>query len=580
MNSLALISTIYSATLSPHRFHETADELEAQVITFVREITGIEDFGDVLPAGSGVEVPSAAREALSHHVENVLAIQARLYTEAPDSHSRIEAMLELIPNPAVLFNADEEIVRENQLAAQRHSAGTASLSTLFPAVQQRTQVRKALAMARQGADFLSQPLQFDAGRRENTCVLVKRLPDAAQGGETLFLVTIVDFGFADGVAEIFRETYRLTEAETEVAIKLAGGARPAEIANMRNVSLETVRAQIKSIKQKTGVRDIPDLVRLLCGFSVGILVPDRFPASSIRPAQTVFTPSTRSIRLADGRRMEYVVQGAPSGEPVILFHNMPYGHILPDAAIRAASAMGLTIYSPVRPGYRSSDPLAKARGEKWLNAVGRDTKEFMERMRISRARLLGNVAGGTFAIRFATLYPEAVSQILLVSRAPVWRSEWLKQLPANHRVMSMLMWLMPKMAEIFIRSIASYMKKHSAKSYIQTAAQGSEPDLKAIDNPEILHLMETGILEGLQQGSETFCKDWELMEIDLSAEAARLPHPIHIVHGEDDRIVNPEFSRCFVQAVPGAMLQMVPGAGHYLFYSHWRHVLNAVAGKA
>ncbi|MEL6735272.1 MAG: hypothetical protein AAFO98_05230, partial [Pseudomonadota bacterium] len=37
----------------------------------------------------------------------------------------------------------------------------------------------------------------------------------------------------------------------------------------------SMRTQIKSVKTKTGVQDIPSLVRLLCGFSSGIMVPKR-----------------------------------------------------------------------------------------------------------------------------------------------------------------------------------------------------------------------------------------------------------------------------------------------------------------
>ena len=45
----------------------------------------------------------------------------------------------------------------------------------------------------------------------------------------------------------------LTKAEAEIAALLAAGDSAAEVAGKRSVSVETVRAQIKSLYRKVGV---------------------------------------------------------------------------------------------------------------------------------------------------------------------------------------------------------------------------------------------------------------------------------------------------------------------------------------
>ncbi len=57
--------------------------------------------------------------------------------------------------------------------------------------------------------------------------------------------------------------YGLTASETQLAECLAGGLTLTEVADRRNISVETVRTQLKSIFAKTGAHRQSELVRLL-----------------------------------------------------------------------------------------------------------------------------------------------------------------------------------------------------------------------------------------------------------------------------------------------------------------------------
>ena len=59
------------------------------------------------------------------------------------------------------------------------------------------------------------------------------------------------------------EVHGLTKAEAKVAVALANGFTLNSYAEMNDVSLNTVRTQLKRVFEKTGVSSQPDLVRLI-----------------------------------------------------------------------------------------------------------------------------------------------------------------------------------------------------------------------------------------------------------------------------------------------------------------------------
>lgn len=579
-NNQELIAAIYAATLSPKNFDEMADDLEAQAVRVLSAITGRPDITEVLPGDFPNGGAAHLMPDLAKHIENAHDIQSQIGHRI-ESAERTDLILEIVPNPAFVIDADERIVRKNALAQEMQSGACTALADLFRDPEELAGIRDTLSTLRQGSEFASLPISLDAEQNKNTCVVVKLIQaaDGSAQNSKLYLLTIADFGFSSEISDLFQQTYGLTDAETEIAVLLASGTIPQEIASNRSVSLQTVRTQIKSIKAKTKTRNLPDLVRLLCGFSAGMVVPAG-KSRQETAAEFALNPTVETLVLPDGRRMEYVEQGDRNGRPVLLLHNMPYGVYLPGAAQRFARDNGLRIIAPYRPAHGDSDPLPAMPPEKYLDQVVDDMKELADALALPPVALLGNGGGSSFAVRFATAFPDRVSNIVMVSRAPVWRGEWLDDLPPRQKLTAVLLKYVPRMGELFTWAILSHVNKHSAVEYAKTAADGSPGDLLAIENPETMLLFTTGVTHGLKQGSKGFCRDWELMEVDLTPEARLLPHDMHIVVGADDRIILPEQARQFANDVPRATIEVVEGAGNYMFYSHWRHVMNALVRES
>ncbi len=62
---------------------------------------------------------------------------------------------------------------------------------------------------------------------------------------------------------LMSDLYGLTKAEAEVALRFSGGATAEDVAIFRQVSLETVRTQVKTILRKTNAASLRDLERII-----------------------------------------------------------------------------------------------------------------------------------------------------------------------------------------------------------------------------------------------------------------------------------------------------------------------------
>ncbi len=99
-------------------------------------------------------------------------------------------------------------------------------------------------------------------------VLATGLPPAAespeQGEPRLTMLLLHETAHRRQIdPAVIGKVFQLTPAEAEVATGLAEGLSIEEIAAARGVTLETVRAQIRSVYGKTDVRSRADLVRML-----------------------------------------------------------------------------------------------------------------------------------------------------------------------------------------------------------------------------------------------------------------------------------------------------------------------------
>ncbi len=552
-----LISAIYAATLVPEDFNRKFDDL------------------DNLLFEEG-QAPGVLEPSTLPHIDNARSIQDRL-GRTPSLEQQIETILEAVPNPSYLITQRGTVAAANAMAIARDVRTPARLEDFIDDESTRRRVSEFLSRDKTGRLLAIAGLERDGGG-EPTSILLKRVDPGLlpAGAEQLFLVSIVDLGFDDDAVALFRDAFELTEAESQVAVLLASGMRLPDIAAERNVSIDTVRTQIKLIKNKTGVADIPALVRLMYGFNAGALAPTnarQMPASRRRAGPLRIM---HRVKLRDGRHLEYLEQGAADGEVVLLFHNVPYGIELPAAANVSAEACNLRFIAPLRPGFGGSDMVAD-RGDELVTRVAEDAAELLEQLGIRRATAVSHSTSAPYALRFARLYPRLVTRLVGVSQPPAWKDEWLPKMPQRQRFMLRLVKQAPQLLPVVAWAMRAVMESNRANDFVRYNCDDGAADSRAAQNQETVDLIARGSVDAIRAGFDGLIAAMENIVRDFTEEARATPHKFHMIHGADDKIIDPAHTMTFARDVPGTTVEMVEGAGQLLFYSHWERMLDAIA---
>ena len=577
-----LIATIYAATLSPQGFDEVADDLEHQVTQVIMAFTGHGDITGKLPPGERSILGERELSGLGRHIETARQIQTQIAhpDKERETAARFDGIVDMVPSPAILFDHDERIVRANAASAALGGGRGATLAAIFEDDMALADIRRAVAAIDTRRSLVTVPISRNAVSDTGNCAIVRRLSPhgGADRADPLYMLSMADCAFDDTVRAHFRSTYGLTDAEAAVAVLLAGGAKADEIAERRGVSRPTVRAQIRAIKSKTQARHLPDLVRLLCGFAIGIAVQrPQGPAPGSR-AETA-SRAVRTFRLPDGRRLDYLPQGDPDGAPVLLFHNLPHGVTLPAAANRYARRHGLRVIAPYRPGHGYSDPLPHLRGMAYFDQVADDIARLCAHLSIRDARLLGIGGGSNFATRFARRHPGRASAIVMVGHAPMWYPARYWRLPQRYRAQWLLNKYMPELGTLYVGTMMPDLGVKDFTRFAKQSCGGSPPDIEALDDGETVALLRHDTRFGLRQGPETHAREALIIELDMTDDARALPHPLHLIHGAQDRILTPDFSREFARTVPRTTLDIVENGGYHIFHSHWRRAMDALLAR-
>lgn len=116
-------------------------------------------------------------------------------------------------------------------------------------------LQQALAGARQGRRKLL--ALGEAGQPVDVAVI----PLEGAGGRASLLLMGKRQVCAPLSVQGVADCHALTQAETRVRQQLGQGRQPREVARLHGVSLATVHSQIRSIRAKTGARNIRDLLR-------------------------------------------------------------------------------------------------------------------------------------------------------------------------------------------------------------------------------------------------------------------------------------------------------------------------------
>lgn len=258
------------------------------------------------------------------------------------------------------------------------------------------------------------------------------------------------------------------------------------------------------------------------------------------------------LHLADGRTVLVAdtgptTTGSTTGAgtaTVVWHHETPHtgAHLAP--VLAAATARGLRLVAVTRPGFGGADPLPG----RTVADGARDLEQVLDTLGIDRVAAIGGSGGGPHALAAAALLPDRVTAVAtFASPAPfVDAPAWWDGMADDGGLR------------------AAVLGREARLTWADTAgfdpAQFTDADWAALDGDwaalgqDAQAAGETGRV-GSADDDRAFVTGWGFALTDVHV-------PTLVEQGVDDRVVPVAHGRAIAAAVPGAVLQERPGAGH------------------
>lgn len=558
----AVVEETYAATLDPKRY----DALLSAWFEYVGQ----------LPQGGDDQFLA---DRVNTHFQRALVILDRMgREEAREESARMFASQ--MPGPALVLRPDGEILSLNEAcldlfageAPQRLGdlgLGRDARSTLNSWLK-----RNAINETDEPFAFLSTrfgPEGLDS-RLLLTRITLRSGPVA--GVEEAILVAVVDVHLDPSMTRRLAVVYGLSEAEADVAIRLARGATPGDIAEQRQSRLPTVRTQIRHILAKLEVPNTTEAVRLLMSLSATIKTARAI--SSQAPAMKEIDRWRRrhSMTLSDSRRLSWMEQGDPNGRPVLFVHHIYLGPLWTDPSVESLARQGWRVIAPSRPGFGQSDAVSASSVEERIDRTVDTLAELVERLGCGPVMVVGHANGMIYAQAFAAKRPDMTRALLSIGGETSWEDGMEGGLPWQHKVIATTMLRAPSALGFLARATVAFVDGGQEDFVLSTLHRGSPLEKRIARRPEVKAVIMDGLRHTVRQGAHALASEMRTIMTDRRHVARQIRAPIRIMHGLEDNVFRPHMFELFAETVPGVKLVPIEGAGQYLLYSHWPFVIS------
>ena len=193
-----------------------------------------------------------------------------------------------------------------------------------------------------------------------------------------------------------------------------------------------------------------------------------------------------------------------------------------------------------------------------MGGLAADALAVMDDAGIERAHVVGASMGGMIAQHFALAHPERVRSLTLACTHP----GGLQPGGPPWRMFASLL-LRPLLGQRRTFPIVAPMLYSSRTRRLRPERMREDGRFRVEEG--------TPVVTAPSQAAAIYRHDTRRRLSDLRM-------PVLIVHGEEDRLISPENARRMANAIPGARLVMIPGAGHMLTTDAEEETAGALAG--
>jgi len=528
-----------------------------------------------------------AMALLSPHLERALKIN-RDIAEIKQSNETLISLLDQLPIGILILDLNINLLAKNQQAdyifGNQQALATIGrplqLYSSADAKQLKKLVQELCANTNNNQPQVKamQLHRPKAGHALSAVVMPLTSKQNGQRTEVKILVMVAaPEAFGELPLEIITDIYGLSAAESKLVQSLVKGMSTQEISDSFGISKNTVSSQLKAAFSKTGTKGQTDLVRHVLTHTSPMVLTARTEITEApgvyRIRRLALGKNDESMKLPDGRTLSYSDSGDPNGIPVILLHAIGGSRLQrhPDDTI--LTSLGIRLILPDRPGMGRSD----AKSNRTLLEYADDIVCLANHLSLDRFHLIGYSVGGTFALATAHQIPDRIIRLgLIASMTPFETMGDLEgMIPLNHMVLSLGRHA-PSILMPFMHFMVKGVQRNPAQYFTRILDQIPDEDQKSMKNPVIRASYIESFLEGFRQGAGGLVLEQLLISRHWGFSLSDVRVPTLHWHGEQDRHVTLKMAQLLADQLPSVVTTYVPGAGHFLFYEHWREILGAL----
>jgi len=376
-------------------------------------------------------------------------------------------------------------------------------------------------------------------------------------------------GWSRALDDLLTASFRLTPREGDLVRDLVQGGDLAGIAASSGKSLNTLKAQLKSVFAKTRTSSQSELMRL-----VAVLVlhgPDTGRAAEpLRPGA-----GERLLDLGDGRLMPVQVQGPEGGVPVIFVHGMLEGLASLSRVDAALAAAGIRLYAPMRANFGTA--LADPRLREAPDLFARDLGRALPLLGLGRVVLLGHMAGTIYAHAAAARLEQVAGVATVAGCVPILSTLQFAAMTPRQRAVAYTARFAPALLPAILRAGMAQIDSRSAENFMMPLYAKGSRDREAIERLGIAETILDGYRYTVAQGPKAFHIDAWHVTRNWSALVDAGSCPVHMIHGTDDPVVTLDSVRAFAAMRNRVTLHELDGEGQLILYSRPESVLAEVA---
>ena len=568
-----VIDRLYEVAVDPGRYEELLDQWETLISPYRREK------GDTLGLDTPIALTAIDFESHFRRASDVLDRLAA--STPPDASSR---------GPLAPFenSAAFTILRDLTLGALNPAASTVlALQPGAPLSHLPLDPEDLSALSDQVSRLFAS--NGDATRlirarmrdRNRLIVFQLRLLRPADGPPYIVAVTS-ELLWPEGFNGFLKSVFNLTEAEVQVLRALSECHSIRDIATMRDRSVDTVRAQIKSLMAKTDTRSQAELVRLtLSTMDIATFTHDvaaSAPATS-RGFDTLAPRPFHTLMLPDGRRFDYLILGDPAGRPCF-FGPQDYGLTRWPASAEAEAALrGIKVIVPVRPGFGNSTPLP--RGTVLSDVIVRDYAHLLDHLGVTACPFISLGGDFYFSAHFHDAFPDRVTALIACSGIlPITRAEQYERMHKWHRFILAGARYTPHLLPFMVKAGFALARRLGKRRFVHAVYGGSPADVATFEDREVFEAMVVGsevCLSDDHMAHAAFAAEVTEQETtDWSGPVKRMQGrcPVFFLNGLQDPQTPPATLDEMQADYPWIEFTTYPDAGQLLFFKYWRDVLD------